>query len=235
MSSGPTYADGTPVEDGDWVMIERGTTYGRVIEVIGSKDLTRKSQFRGPGVVVDAQPRGYVFLSSVILRDDPLHFVRRGPRERTRMLFVGLLAVGLVMVIPALYSFISGLHAALTTGEVLVISLGRTETYRAMVPWQQGWARFVGPIFMTASLLAFDGSRGLHARWWFAAIGTTVGLALLGFSAWFVSVERAGVFIGLMLAAAFATFLKRRFGTTAALGFLMVGLAALLWRAYSHI
>jgi hypothetical protein len=235
MASLPTYLDGKPIEDGDWVLLERGAIYGRVTEIIDSEEAAKRSSLSGPGIVVDAPPGGYVFLSSDILNEDPLQFVRRGPREGMRMGLGLLMGIGFLLVIPALYSFASAVYSALTTGEVVVVMVGRTETRHMLVPWTQGWARFAGPIVLIASLLATDSSRGLYARWWFAAFGTVAGLILLSQSGWFVSFDSAAVLLGMIGAAVVASLLKRRFGTEAAFGFLLFCVGALLWRAYSAI
>lgn len=235
MASPLIYIDGKPIEDGDWVRFESGAAYGRVTEVIDSEEAAKRSSLSGPGVVVDAPPGGYVFLSNDILNENPLQFVRRGPREGTRDGLGLLMGIGFLMVIPALYSFASAIYSALTVGEVLVMSVGRTETRQMLVPWTQGWARFAGPIVLIASLLATDFSRGLYARWWFAAFGTVAGLILLSQSLWFVSIGSTAALLGMIGAAVVATLLRRRFGTEAAFGFLLFCGGALLWRAYSAI
>lgn len=185
MAFNPAYADGTPIHEGDWVRADRGTVNGRVSEVVTSPERALARQLHGCGIVVDAQPHGLVFLSEASLAEDPLQFVRRGPSEQFRMTLSLSLGFGAILLLPALYSLASGLYSAFTDGNVLVISIGRYETSRELVPWQAGWARFAGPIVLMASLLAADGSRGVTLRWWLAGIGASCAMILLAFSRWF--------------------------------------------------
>lgn len=225
------YADDSAVREGDWVRIERGTTLGRVSEVIDSPQLAAERKFRSFGVVVDAQPKGFVFLSEACLKEDPLQHVRRGPEEQTRVAAALALGLGLLVLLPALYSLLSALYSAVFTGEVLVVSLGRYEVHRELVSWRSGWARFAGPPILIASLLAFDGSRGVTLRWWFAATGSASALALLGFSAWFTSISRAVGFIALLAFVAVAHYVDKRFGRASALAFVLACTGLVLWKA----
>jgi hypothetical protein len=193
-----SYPDNTPIQEGDWVMLERGTVSGRVVEVIDTPDLAHASRIDGFGVVIDAPPKGYVFLSEQWLHEDSLLFVRRGPSERTRVYVAASFGVAALLMLPALYSFFSAIHGALTTGEVLVISLGRSEIHREWVTWQAGWARFAGPVVLIVSVCCFDGTRGASIRWWVAGAGTVTGLALLCFSYWFTSLGGVLAWLGLM-------------------------------------
>ncbi|MDM0015017.1 zinc ribbon domain-containing protein [Variovorax sp. J22P168] len=230
----PTYADGSSVREGDWVKIERGKVLGRVSEVVCSEKDSEQKNLQGLGVVVDAPPKGFIFLSEEILREDPLRFVRRGPTEHgpteevRRYIALGF-GIGLFMVLPAIISLISALYQAMTVGEVLVISFGRTSTSREMVPWRHGWARFAGPVVLVISLSAWDGSRGLTTRWWLAGTGVVLGLSLLAFSQWFATAKGA-----LMLACAYGVvamtfFVDRRFGRIPALGIIVAVVAWGVW------
>jgi hypothetical protein len=225
-----TYGDGSPVREGDWVRIERGTALGRVNKVIDTPHLAAERKLEGLGVVVDAQPRGFVFLSEACLSEDPLQYVRRGPSEQTLVAAAMALGLGLLLLMPALYSLLSALHSALSTGEVLVISVGRYEVHRELVPWRAGWARFAGPPILVASLLAFDGSRGVTLRWWLAATGSSAALVLLGYSAWFTSAGRALGFFSLFLFVALAHHIDKRFGRTVALAFVVACAGMLIWK-----
>lgn len=225
-----TYADDSPVREGDWVLIERGTALGRVREIIGTPQRAAETKLEGLGVVVDAQPKGLVFLSEECLREDPLQHVRRGPGEQTRVSAAIALGLGLLVLLPALYSLLSALYSALSTGEVLVISVGRYEVHREFVSWRAGWARFAAPPILVASLLAFDGSRGVTLRWWLSATGSASALTLLGFSAWFTSTNRALGFIALLAFVVLAHQVGNRFGRTAALAFVVACATLLAWR-----
>lgn len=78
------YADGSPMRDGDIVLMEQNVL-GRVSEVVDSQKQAAERHVQGTGVVVDALPKGYVFLSGTALREASLRLVRRGPNERVRM------------------------------------------------------------------------------------------------------------------------------------------------------
>lgn len=223
------YPDGSHVKEGDWVKMEQGKVLGRISEVVASREQAETKKLQGPGVVVDAPPKGLVFLSEQIMREDPLHFVRHGPSEKVRMWVALALGLGVLMALPALFSLISAIHQAATTGEVLVISLGRTATARETVPWPQGWARFVGPVVLIASLCTFDGSRGVSARWWLAGTGVALGLWLLAFSRWFATVNGTLVLMGLHGFLALAFFVDRKFGRAPALGVIIAGAALAVW------
>jgi hypothetical protein len=225
-----TYADESPVREGDWVRIDGGTALGRVSEIIETPQRATERVLEGLGVVVDAQPKGFVFLSEACLREDPLQHVRRGPGEQARMSAAIALGLGLLVLLPAVYSFLSALFSALSTGEVLVISIGRSEVHRELVSWRTGWARFVGPPVLVASLLAFDGSRGVTLRWWLSAAGSACALALLGYSAWFTSMNRALGFVVLLGFVVVAHQLGQRLGRIAALGFVVACAASLAWK-----
>ena len=231
MALQPKYADDSPVREGDWVRIERGTAFGRVAEVIDTPQLAAERKLEGLGVVVDAQPKGYVFLSEACLREDPLQHVRRGPGEQTRVSAAIALGLGLLVLLPALYSLLSALYSAVLTGEVLVISVRRYEVHRELVSWRSGWARFAGPPILIASLLAFDGSRGVTLRWWLSATGSASALALLGYSAWFTSINRALGFVALLAFVALAYHVDKRFGRASALAFILACVGLVVWRA----
>lgn len=222
------YADGSPMRDGDIVLMEQDVL-GRVSEVVDSHEQAAERHVQGTGVVVDARPKGYVFLSGTTLREASLRLVRRGPNERVRMHLSIAVGFGFLLLLPALYSLIGAIRDAVMTGEVLVISLGRTETHREMVPWQNGWARFAGPVILLASLCAFDSSRGVSARWWLAGTGVTAALALLGFSFWFASPVRAFGFLGFLGFVPLAFFVDSRFGRWPAFLLIAAGAAIIFW------
>lgn len=218
------------MREGDWVRMAGGAVLGRISEVIATRELALSKQLEGSGVIVDAQAKGFVFLSEECLAEEHLQLVRRGPSERFRGTLAGLLGLGVLLLLPALYSLASALHSAFTTGHVLVISLGRYETARAFVTWQAGWARFAGPIILAVSLLAFDGSRGVTLRWWLAGAGAFCSLILLAFSLWFTSIGGSLGFAGLLAFAATATVIGNRLGRPAAYLFIVACAGFLLWR-----
>ena len=229
MAYHPCYADGAPVREGDWVRLDAGTVLGRVSEVIATPRLAEQRKHQGPGVVVDAPPRGFVFLSEACLLIEPLQFVRRGPKESFRFPLALSLGIGALLLLPALYSLVSAFHSAMTTGDVLVISIGLYETTRELVPWQEGWTRFVGPSLLVASLLAFDSSRGVTLRWWLAGTGSICALILLSFSFWFTSGSRSLWFVGLLAFVASVYVINRRLNGTAAFLFVVVCSSAVVW------
>lgn len=230
-----SYADGTPVRDGDWVLIERGTMLGRVSEVIDSAARAAEKHVEGPGMVVDAQPKGFVFLSDACLAEDPPHFVRRGPSETTKQYAAIAAGAGALLLLPILYSLGSAIHSAVSTGQVIVIRLGWLTVNGELVSWQAGWARFVGPILLLVSLLAFDSTRGVSLRWWLAASGTAFSLTLLAYSGWFTSGGRALYFIGVLAFALLAHRIGQTFGRTAAYTFVIVCMGTFIWKVSGAI
>lgn len=219
-----TYATGACVKDGDWVRLDGETAVGRVSEVLNTLAQARSRGFDVRGVLVDAPPKGLVFLSEQYLRDAPLQFIRRSPGEALRPQLAVALGVGVVAFLPALYSWFSALYSAVTTGQVMVISLGYNHTHRESVAWHQGWARSAGPVFLTAAWLLFDGSRASTARWWMSGTSAAVGLALLLFSAWFTSIGAAVSFLSLTCGMCLAAVIDRNLGRGAALLFMVVAL-----------
>src|SRR5690606_23448392 len=107
----------------------------------------------------------------------------------------------------------SAVVSALSTGQVMVISLGRTETTRHMVHWSNGWARFAGPSMMVAALVLYAvlSSRNVQL-WWTAVALAFAGICLLLYSAWFVSLRGATAF------ALFAAFIAVCFWVDARFG-----------------
>jgi hypothetical protein len=127
-----------------------------------------------------------------------------------------------VLLMPVLWSLGSAVVSAVSTGQVLVISVGRTQVTRYVVPWQQGWARFAGPVFISAALvlyLARDGRK--TSSWWIATGLAFLGLCLLLFSAWLASVQSAGAFalLGGFIAVSFG--IDDRLGRWAAFTFML--------------
>ena len=226
-----TYATGASIEAGDWVRMDGATgVVGRVSDVLNTLEQARSLGLEGRGVVVDAPPKGLVFLSEPCLRDEPLHFVRRGPGETVRLALAMALGTTVLVFLPVLYSLFSAIYHAVTTGQVTVISLGRTHTHRELVAWPQGWARFVGPVCVMMAWRFHDGSRGSTARWWISGAWAVGGLILLGFSAWFSSVSGAAAFLLLAGAVALAAVIDRKLGRAAFLLYLFACVLLFLWR-----
>jgi hypothetical protein len=140
--------------------------------------------------------------------------------------------VAAVVLLPALWSLGSAIHSALSTGQVLVISLGRYETYRTLVPWTAGWARFVAPPLLLVSLLLVGTSAAGERRWWAGATISLLGLVLLFFSAWFVSAGSAAAFVAGNVFIALCFYVDRRFGRGYAFTLMLLSiLAAVFWYA----
>jgi hypothetical protein len=72
-----TYADGSPLEVGDAVLLERGKTSGTVELVVVTRAEMQTIGVDGPGVMLLCPPFGRVYQPEWSLRDDPLLFVRR--------------------------------------------------------------------------------------------------------------------------------------------------------------
>jgi hypothetical protein len=224
-----TYATGAVMKDGDWVRIDSGNTVGRVSAVLNTLEQARGHQLDLRGIVVDAQPKGFVFLSEQYLCDDPPQLIRRGPGESVRFHLSMAIGFSVIFVLPALYSLFTAVCSAVTTGQVTVIGLGYNHTHRESVPWPAGWALFASPVLLLAALLTFDGSRGLTARWWASGVAAATGLLLLGQSAWFTTVGKAALFFGFVGFVTFAVLIDRRFGRGAAFLFMLACVLGVVW------
>ena len=144
------------------------------------------------------------------------------------------LAFAGLLLLPALWSFASAIVSATSTGQILVISLGRTSTAREMVPWIQGWPRFVAPMLILTSLLLWFSSGQLpRGAWWISAAISTVGVVLLLFSLWFTNWRGTFNFFGLVAFVAAALSVGNRFGRIAAVAFILLVFGIIVWRASS--
>jgi len=141
-----------------------------------------------------------------------------------------ILALAGLFVLPAIWSFFSAVYFGATTGQVLVISIGRYETARESVAWTNGWARFVGPIFLLLSLGIWGTAKKQALAWWFSVVLANVGLILLLFSKWFTTWH--GVIFFAVLNAFFAVTLYagNRYGRYAAYAIIALALCLFLWR-----
>ncbi len=141
-----------------------------------------------------------------------------------------VLALAGLLLIPAVWSFFSAVYYAATTGQVLVISLGRYETARKLVAWDAGWARFVGPILLVAGLAVWGRAKQGAGTWWVAVAIATIGCVLLLFSQWFTSWHGAMFFAGLNAFVAVTLFAGHRYGRPAAYAIIAVGFFLFLGR-----
>lgn len=143
-----------------------------------------------------------------------------------------VLAAAVLLMLPALWSLLSAIWSAVTTGQVLVLSVGRFETSRSMVPWPQGWARFVGPLALFASLclwlVSISTQRALV--WWLSALLAFVGILLLMYSQWFTSWRGVVWFCSLTTFIASAYYIGSRFGRTAMAVFMLATFALVGWQ-----
>ena len=141
-----------------------------------------------------------------------------------------VLWIAALLALPALWSLGSAIHAAATTGQVLVLSVGRYETAQHMVPWQQGWARFVGPALVIAGLILAALSASSDRRLWWAASGLAlVGLAMLCFSWWFVSLRGAAAFVAGNAFIALCFFVDSRYGRWKAFLLMLASVLAVVY------
>jgi len=67
-----TYDDGTEIEAGDSVFIERGRTPGIVKNVITSEFEQKEWNVTEPGVMIESAPFGLVFIPVASFSDDPI-------------------------------------------------------------------------------------------------------------------------------------------------------------------
>jgi hypothetical protein len=141
-----------------------------------------------------------------------------------------ILALAGLLALPAIWSFFSAAYFGATTGQVLVISIGRYETARESVAWIDGWARFVSPIVLVMSLRIWACStRGARA-WWIAVAFALVGLFLLLFSKWFTTLNGVMVFAGLNAFIAVTLYAGKRYGRSISYLIIALGLGIFLWR-----
>lgn len=141
-----------------------------------------------------------------------------------------VLALTGLLLIPAVWSFFSAVYFAATTGQVLVISLGRYETARKLVAWEAGWARFIGPVLLVAGLAVWVRAKQGAGAWWVAVAIATIGCVLLLFSQWFTSWQGAMFFAGLSAFVAVTLFAGNRYGRSAAYAIIAGGFFLFLWR-----
>jgi hypothetical protein len=141
-----------------------------------------------------------------------------------------ILALAGLLVLPAVWSFFSAAYFGATTGQVLVISIGRYETARESVAWVNGWARFVGPIVLVMSLGIWACSKKGARAWWVAVALALVGLFLLLFSKWFTTWHGVMFFAGLNAFIAVTLYAGNRYGRSVAYLIIALGLGFFLWR-----
>jgi hypothetical protein len=136
-----------------------------------------------------------------------------------------------VLALPALWSFFSAIVSAVSTGQVLVISVGRYETARQYVPWVQGWTRFVAPMTLFLSLAVWAGfSDRSRFTWWLSAALSAISAVMLLFSSWFISWRGVLWLSSLFLFIACSAYLGNRFGRFVAVAFIASVVGAIVWR-----
>lgn len=141
-----------------------------------------------------------------------------------------VLALAGLLLVPAAWSFFSAVYYAATTGQVLVISLGRYETARELVTWDVGWARFVGPVLLVAGLVVWIRAKQSASTWWVAVALATIGCVLLLFSQWFTSWRGAMFFAGLIAFVVLTLFAGNRYGRPAAYAIIATAFCLFFWR-----
>ncbi|MBO0990140.1 hypothetical protein INR38_24855 [Delftia sp. SD018] len=140
-------------------------------------------------------------------------------------------AIGLLLLLPATWSFFSAIWSAMSTGEVLVISIHRFRMERVFVSWLEGWPRFAGPGLLMASLLLWW-LQGVHSsprNWQAPGVCALAGLSLLLFSKWFAAWSGAALFLGCAAYCVLAAFVNHRYSQGLAAALLLASAAALLW------
>jgi len=143
-----------------------------------------------------------------------------------------VLAIAGLLVLPAIWSLLSAVWSASTTGDVLVISIGRYEVSRSLVPWPQGWSRFAGPIALVTSLFLWSRSKaGDRTRlWWFSVALAMVALALLLFSQWFTSWRGVLWFGGILVFITAVMFIGNKLGRLTAVAFVAIVFGFIVWK-----
>lgn len=150
-------------------------------------------------------------------------YVSRFPSRLTVYFYI-------VIVFPVVWSLFSAVWSATTTGTVTVISVGRYSTQHEVVHWVEGWARFAGPIFLLTSLWLWKSAYKRSLSMWLLAAGLLVlGIVLLLWSWWFVSIDRLIFLIGFASLVTTALLIGNRYGALAVV--LLVGAAfgLLIW------
>jgi hypothetical protein len=74
-----TYADGSPIQVGDTVLLEHGQTPGTVELVVLTPVEMETIGVEEPGVMLLSPPFGRVYLPKWSLQHEPLQFVSHGP------------------------------------------------------------------------------------------------------------------------------------------------------------
>lgn len=139
------------------------------------------------------------------------------------------LTFGFIALLPALWSFVSAIWSAVTTGQVLLISVGRTGTSRSLVAWSLGWARFAAPPFLLAGLLMRVLTGSARTPWWWSSVLlTTTALVLLFFSQWFTKLGGTVFFFCLLGYVGLAYVIDLKIGRKSVVVFLFATVALLL-------
>jgi hypothetical protein len=150
-------------------------------------------------------------------------------RQKLRFQAGMMVAIAAIVLLPAMWSLGSAVVSALSSGEVVVISVGRYETSHSLVPWRKGWARFVAPPILVLSLCLVAVSARGERRWWAGAALSVVGLALLFYSAWFSSAGGAAAFAGMSAFIALCAYVDRSFGRAIAFALMLATVLGLVF------
>ena len=219
------YANGQPMQEGDAVRLDPQGNTGTVIELVTDRQQIESRQLSGPGVVIETANEGVVFLSTELLRTEPIAFMGHGASESTVFNARATVAAAAVLIPVAIWSFFSAIYFAWTTGQVMVMAY---DSIYESVPWRLGWARFVGPVVLTGGVLIALMEKRRSALWWTGAILAGAGVVLLAFSAMFTSPHRAGWAVAFAAGFPLVVWVDRKFGRLAAFVFMLAGVLALV-------
>ena len=134
----------------------------------------------------------------------------------------GALVAAACLLIPAVISFCSAVISSITTGQVMVISVGKTETARQLVHWPLGWSRFASPFVLLGAIAVWALSKSSQLAWWLSACLAVLGSSMLVFSLWFVSWRGVAAFTSILAFICSALYVGNRFGRMAAIGFVVL-------------
>ena len=140
----------------------------------------------------------------------------------------GALVAAACLLIPAVLWFCSAVISSITTGQVMVISIGKTETARQLVHWPLGWSRFASPFVLLGAIAVWALSKSSKLAWWVSACLAVLGSSMLVFSLWFVSWRGVVAFTSILAFICMALYVGNRFGRLAAIGFVLLAAVVVL-------
>jgi hypothetical protein len=155
------------------------------------------------------------------------------PADFTRRLATYVAWTAGILFIPAAISAVFAAWSAVTDGQIILYSVGKTATSREAVPWQHGWARLASPLVLLLAALAYprDENPATARLLLFVLLGAA-GSAMLVFSLWFKTLTGAVALLALLAYIALAHFVDARFGRKAAF-LLLIGTVFLALYAYA--